>query len=141
MAFLIQVYVLYPISHNWQMLTTYILLINELKKPYARISKCELSWSGHLASFKMMLLQKILYLFRTLPISVKKVHLLAFVWKNMEPLGSHTQLLKHKHAGGVGMVDFHDYLLVTQLSQLQYWFSLYLSSPMHCCQHGGPSIH
>lgn len=65
-----------------------------------------------------MLLPQICYLFRTLP--VKKGHLLAlssilkkFVWKNMRPRSSHAQLLKHKYAGDMGMINLYNYFVAT----------------------------
>lgn len=79
----------------------------------------------------MILLPQILYLFRTLPIPVKKAHMLTinkvlrkFVWKDMKPHSSHTLLLKHKNAGGMGMTDLRDYWVATRLSQLRSWFNL-----------------
>lgn len=93
------------------------------------MSKCELSWTGRLATFKMFMLPQILYLFRTLPIPIKQTQLMVlnkilrtFVWQNMKPRSSHAQLLKHKYAGGMGMVDLRDYCVATHLSQLKSWF-------------------
>lgn len=46
-----------------------------------------------------------------------------FVWKDMKPRSSHTLLLKHKNAGGMGMTDLRDYWVATRLSQLRSWFN------------------
>lgn len=81
------------------------------------------------SSFKMMLRPQILYLFRTLPIPVKKIYILAlntilrtFVWKYMRPHSSHVLLIKHRNVGSMDMTDLCDYWVATHLSQLQSWF-------------------
>lgn len=108
----------------------YIPLINKLTKAAHCMAKCDLSWTGCLASFKMIILPQI-YIFITLAILVKKTHMQALntilrksVWKeDMRPSSPHALLLKHKYAGGMGMTDLHDYWVATHLSHIQSWFS------------------
>lgn len=48
----------------------YLPFLDTIRSRLRELSKCELSWSGHLAAFKMILLPQLLYLFRTMPILV-----------------------------------------------------------------------
>lgn len=53
----------------------YMIPIDKLTKQSMHITRQELPWSGHLASFKMVLLPQSLYPFHTLPIPRQPVHL------------------------------------------------------------------
>lgn len=48
----------------------YLPFLDRLRPKLQNLAKTELSWSGRLAAFKMMLLPQFLYLFRMLPIPV-----------------------------------------------------------------------
>lgn len=122
----------------------YSPLIEKLSKDAKKKSKCDLSWTGCLATFKKFMLPQISYLFRTLSIPIKKPHVMVLnkilknlVWQNMKPHCSHAQLLKHKCAGGMGMIDLLDYWVATHLSQFKSWFltttdRLWVDVEQHC---------
>lgn len=55
-----------PVSNLFQ--TNYYPLINEFQKEISRIQKHYISWKGRLVAYKMLLLPKLTYLFRALPI-------------------------------------------------------------------------
>lgn len=75
----------------------YLPLIDKLTRETKRLSKVELSWSGHLASFKMLLLPQILY--------------------------SKALLIKHRLAGFMGLTDLYDFFWASMLTQLKNWFT------------------
>lgn len=92
------------------------------------LTKHELSWSGQMAAFKMLVLSKMLYLFRMLPIplSYSYLHSLQsilthYVWKGKKLRSNHTKFMKHRLAGGMGYIHLKDYYLATILSQLKDW--------------------
>lgn len=83
-----------------------------------------MSWSGRLASFKMLCLPQI----HTLPISLKNIHLKALqdilkqlLWQSKHHCFSKALLIKHRLAGGMANIDFHDYFHASLLTQLRQW--------------------
>lgn len=94
----------------------YSLLLDKLSKKTSRLAKIELSWSGPLASFKMLLLPQISYIFCTLPIPIKPSHLKAlnsilrqYVWSAHRSRCSKALLTKHRSVGGMGFPEVRDY--------------------------------
>lgn len=95
-----------------------------------RLSKHEFSWAGRLAAFKMMVLPRLLYIFRTLPIPLSSSYLKSlqsvlsqFVWQGKKSRCSHTKLIKHRSTGGMGYIDIKDYYYATILSQIKEWMN------------------
>lgn len=110
------------------MAAIYLPLIDTISKESVSLANVELSWSGRLAAFKMLLLPQILYIFRTLPIPVPSVHFKAlsallsrFIWHKTRPRCSKVYLVRHRLAGGMGLVDIHDYFRASILVQLRTW--------------------
>lgn len=86
-----------------------------LLRETTNLSKHEFSWSGRLAAFKMQVLPKILYLFRTLPIPLSHAYLQSlqsiishYVWQGKNPRSRHIKLIKHRYVGGMGYIDIRD---------------------------------
>lgn len=105
----------------------YTPLLDKLSKEAKRLAKTELSLSGHLATFKMLLLPQILYIFWTLPIPLNSTHLNSlltqFIWGSKRPRCSKVLLVKHRLSGGMGLVDIHDYYRASILTQLKSWLN------------------
>lgn len=108
--------------------SNYIDTKQMLLQETAKLAKFEISWSGRLAAFKMLILPKILYTFRTLPIPLSNSYLNSlqtiisrYIWQNKKPRSSHSKIIKHRLVGGMGYPDIRDYYLATILSQLQEW--------------------
>lgn len=57
-----------PVSNLFQL--NYVPLIDNFQKELLKLQRFYLSWSGHLAAYKMLLLPKLLYIFRALPIRI-----------------------------------------------------------------------
>lgn len=106
-------------------------LHEKLTKELTHLANFELSWSGCLASYKMLILPWIFYPFRTLVVTfsakqllILKNQLKCFIWQGKRAICSHSLLLKHRLAGGMELVDVKDYYLATRLDQIQHWFKL-----------------
>lgn len=105
-------------------------LSKKVVQELAYIAKFELSWSGRLTSFKMLILPQILYLFRILATPLPSKHIQAlntllneFVWQGKRARCPHALLVKHRRAGEMGLKDIRDYYLAVCLDQLKLWFS------------------
>lgn len=92
--------------------------------------KCGLSWLGRVHAVKMTLLPRLLYLFRSLPIPIKKSFLrklqsdiISFVWSKRGYRCPSNILLRLKSQGGVGLPDLWAYYQAAQLAQLYMIFS------------------
>uniref|UniRef100_A0A803J7W0 Reverse transcriptase domain-containing protein n=1 Tax=Xenopus tropicalis TaxID=8364 RepID=A0A803J7W0_XENTR len=86
----------------------------------------EISWLGRLASIKIMILPKILYLFRTIPIRIPNKFfvllqqlLSKYVWKTKKPRISTKVLTKNKLQGGLGFPNFKKYYQASHLNFIQ----------------------
>lgn len=78
----------------------------------------------------MLVLPQILNIFQTLPIPLCSNHLKSlntlftrFIWCSKKPRCSKTLLVKHRIAGGMGLVDIQDYFRASILTQLKHWFN------------------
>lgn len=114
------------------------------------MTHCNLNWVGRLAAFKIMILPLILYLFRVLPIIIatsyfKPLTILLnnFIWKSKQPRCAWVNFLKHRSAGGMGMIDIQDYQQAVILDQIKYRFrkqekpicvDIETATPMWGCQ-------
>lgn len=81
-------------------------LINSFAQEMHRLKKFYLSWSGRLAAYKMLLLPKLFYYFRALPIQIPssfyinmQLSLSKFIWEGKRARCSHNILMKHRKQG------------------------------------------
>lgn len=116
-----------PMSNLYK--ENYAPLLSETQKETNKIGKLYLSWAGRLTAFKMSILPKNLYTFRTLPIQIPPTFFKAMqkiistlLWSKSKSRCTHDILRKHKKAGGMGVPDIHDYYIATLLDQLRFWF-------------------
>lgn len=103
--------------------------ISSIQPELNRLKSFCLSWMGRLAAYKMLILPRILYYFRALPISIPakffttaQSQLHKFVWADKKPRCSRSSLSKHKKAGGMGLPILRDYFAASILDQTKYWF-------------------
>lgn len=107
----------------------YLPLHIKIQQDLQNLTKCEFSWMGRLATYKMIQLPQILYFFRTVPIPIPvsflkslQTLLSRYVWQGKKSRCSHSRLIKNRLRGGVGYIDFHDYFSASILTQLKEWF-------------------
>lgn len=108
----------------------YLPIYQKLETDLKAWSQYELSWLGKINSIKMTLLPRLLYLFRSLPILIRKDHLcsfqskiIKFVWgKSGHRLSRHT-LFRLRTRGGLGLPNLLWYYQATRLSQLSTVYS------------------
>lgn len=103
------------------------MMISETTK----LSKHEFSWAGRLVAFKMMVLPRLLYIFRTLPIPLSSSYLNSlqsilsqYVLQGKKSRYSHAKLVKHRSTGGMRYIDIKDYYNATILSQMKEWMNI-----------------
>lgn len=108
--------------------SNYIEAKQTLIRETSKLSKFEFSWAGRLAAFKMLILPRLFYTFRTLPIPLTNSYIKSlqsiinqYIWQGKKPRCSHLKTTKHKLAGGLGYVDIKDYHLAIILSQMKEW--------------------
>lgn len=117
-------------STNNLVAANYTTYLGSLNKKLLDIGKTELSWTGRLAAFKMIILPQLLYLFRTLPIPVRnsffsKAQSLInrFLWQGKKASCAFKKITKARDAGGIGHVILKDYHTAAILSQAKFWLS------------------
>lgn len=96
--------------------------IIDIGKELHRLANFKLSWAGRI--YKMVILPKILYVFRTLTIPIKpnllcalSVQFKKLIWQRKRARCSHMHLIRHRKYGDLGMVDIADYYLASLLAQ------------------------
>lgn len=84
---------------------------------------------GRIISFKMMVLPKILYIFRTVPISLPAfffnkldTSLRSFIWKGKTARIAFSTFIRQRSKGGMGVPVIKDYYKAALLDQLKTWF-------------------
>lgn len=104
-------------------------LIKTIQADISRISKVENSWWGRIVLFKMILLPKILYVFRALPVTIPKstihklqVQMNQYIWQNKKPRLAFKLMTRRPCMGGLGLPDLHAYHLAMTLDQIRYWW-------------------
>lgn len=109
---------------------------NAFQQELSRIQKFYLTWSGRLAAYKMLILPKLIYYFRALPIplptsffTTMQKQLSRFVW-----VGKRARCLphiqsKHKSVGGMSLPVLKDYYIAAILDQLKNWFAKPITKP------------
>uniref|UniRef100_A0A8C5PIT3 Reverse transcriptase domain-containing protein n=1 Tax=Leptobrachium leishanense TaxID=445787 RepID=A0A8C5PIT3_9ANUR len=104
-------------------LLNYHPLVAQSRALCSQWSKTEVSWWGRMASVKMMLLPKLLYIFRALPIATPPSFfntlqsiLSRFVWRNKRPRVKMSTLHLPQDLGGVGLPHLKLYYSAAILS-------------------------
>lgn len=84
-------------------------LLQSLSAELEMLKSGSLTTVGRIASFKMIILPRIVYLFRTIIIPIPHVFfqklqrtLSAFIWNNQQPRSSSAATCAPKHSGGMG---------------------------------------
>lgn len=90
-----------------------------------RISKVENTWWGRIVLYKMLILPKILYVLRTLPVQIpastfQKCHtqMNNYIWQQKRPRLSLHLMNKHPRLGGMGLPNLQAYHLAMTLGQI-----------------------
>lgn len=109
----------------------YIPLLTSCKLDLQKIGKHYLSWEGRIAALKMIVLPKILYIFRALPIyvppsffkSIKGIFS-SFVWAQKKNLDAHTtqHTIPPQTNKGMGFPDAKDYYAAVILDHMRHLF-------------------
>lgn len=87
-----------------------------------------ISCIGRIAAYKMLLLPKLLYLFRSLPIKIQNKYFatinskIFFIWSSKKPRTAFGVITKHSGGGGLGVQNIQDYYLSAILDQLSHWW-------------------
>lgn len=99
-------------------------MFRKIKEDLKAWSRCDLSWLGKINAVKMTLLPRLLYLFRSLPIPIKKISLyklqskiIRFVWGKKGHRCSKELLFCLKTQGGLGLPKLWWYHQAAQLTQ------------------------
>lgn len=107
-------------------------MFHKLESDFKTWSSFQLSWLGRINSIKMTLLPRLLYLFRSLPIAIKRDHLREFQKKIIKfILGkkghsiAQRVLFSPKTQGGLGLPNLLWYYKATRLAQLSMVYSKY----------------
>lgn len=116
-----------PTSKLFQ--ANYAPLLIYCKQERNRLSKFYLTWSDRTVAFKILLLPKILYTYRALPLKIPnsffmalKRTLCAYVWQGKKSRCPYTTFSRHKQAGRMG--DMQDYHAAVVLDQPRHWITL-----------------
>lgn len=105
-------------------------LLKTVQADLDRIARVGLPWLGRVTIYKMIVLPKILYILRTLIISIParifhqfQVQMSKFIWQNKKPRLSLLLMRKKLHHGGMGLPDLKAYHIAVTLHQiLVAWF-------------------
>lgn len=118
----------FPITNIYNI--NYSPLVTTIQQELSRIQNCFLTWSGRLAAYKMLILPKLLYYFRTLPIPIPssffttmQKQILNFVWTGKKARCSSHLQSRHKSVRGMGLPLLKDYYTAAVLDQLKNWFT------------------
>lgn len=104
--------------------------MDKLPREFKPLSNYEFTIARQVAAFKLMILPKLLYLFRTDTIFLSTGYIKAlqtivnrFIWKNKKPWSPMHVMTSAKQFGGIGAPDLRNYYLASILSQLQFWWT------------------
>lgn len=108
-------------------------MYHKLEQDLKYWSKQNLSWLGRVNAVKMTLMPRLLYLFRALPIPLRRDHLqsfqnkiLKFIWGGSGYRIKQQTLYLSRKQGGLGLPHLHRYYLASRLAQL---FVIYREKP------------
>lgn len=108
----------------------FLPLLSQIEEEFHQLRKIHLSWLGRIAAYKMQILPKLLYYFRTLPIPIPQLFfeklaskLRQFIWDGKKPRISLSKLYESKQSGGVSLPNAQAYYYAAVLSQTRFWFS------------------
>lgn len=114
----------------------YFPLISKMQQELSKIQKHYLTWGGRLAAYKMLILPKLIYFFRALPIPIPtsfftamQKQLLNFVWAGKRARFPVSLQRLHKSVGGLGTPSLKDYYMEAILDQLKGWFEQPTTKP------------
>lgn len=104
--------------------------LESLPQQLSYLKSQELSTAGRIATLKMLILPKLLYLFRTLIIPLPNTFLSSvqklftqYIWNHKPPRCSLTIMLKHRRQGGMGVPNVLSYYKACVMDQIKYWWT------------------
>ncbi|XP_063816354.1 uncharacterized protein LOC135055814 [Pseudophryne corroboree] len=117
-----------PSSSHPTVECNYLPLLAQFRTLTKQWTNYEISWLGRLSSIKMMLLPKILYLFRAIPYLVpftllNKFYAVmsTFIWKGKKPRIARNRLFRSKDKGGLAFPNLELYQHACLLDQIKDW--------------------
>lgn len=103
-------------------------MISKLKKTLHSWSQLRISFLGRITALRMVILPRLLYLFRSLPIRVSKSYLHTiqtfmnkFIWQNKAPRFAKEVLYRSSKSGGLGVPRIWHYYIACRLAQQAQW--------------------
>lgn len=106
------------------MKTNYLALLVAITRDFSHIATYKISWLGRIVAFKMLVLPKLLYYFRAMPIILLpsffrsvEVTLKSVIWQVKKARIPYNPLIKHKSLGGVSLPIMSSYYRATILDQ------------------------
>lgn len=104
-------------------------LLKSLQIEINRLSHNEHSWLGWIVLYKMLILPKILYILRTLPIPIpgsifSQLHkqMNRSIRQNKKPWLSFALMNKHFHMVSLGLPNLQAYNFAVTMDQIKYWW-------------------
>lgn len=106
-------------------------IIDHTKKDLCRWSTLPLSLVGRINKVKMVILPKLLYLFRTVPIFLPRSyfkeldkHISTYIWNKTIPRVCKSVLERRKAEGGLALPNFLHYYWAANISKLITWYNV-----------------
>lgn len=105
-------------------------LLRQTQGDLKNLGPADLAPTGRIEAFKMLILPKILYLFRTVPIDLPLSFFRKFqsifsqyIWAGKRPRCAFSTLVAKRLAGSMGTPDLKIYHSAVQLDQIKYWWN------------------
>uniref|UniRef100_A0A803TRG2 Reverse transcriptase domain-containing protein n=1 Tax=Anolis carolinensis TaxID=28377 RepID=A0A803TRG2_ANOCA len=118
-------------KNNQLLELNYITKWKEIRRDLDAWKNLNLSLLGRVATIKMTILPKILYLFQNIPIirnnnlfKVWQWDISRFIWNNKKPRIKHSTMITPKNKGGVGLPDLRMYHEACAMDWLKEWTNL-----------------
>lgn len=106
-------------------------LLRDIQNDLNRLARVNNSWLGRIVLYKMIILPKILYVLRALPIAIpNKVfsqfhsQMSKFIWQNRKPRLSLSTMNRRLQMGGLGLPNLKAYHAAVTLDQIRYWWHM-----------------
>uniref|UniRef100_A0A8C6VPD0 Immunoglobulin V-set domain-containing protein n=1 Tax=Naja naja TaxID=35670 RepID=A0A8C6VPD0_NAJNA len=113
----------------WQ--DNYIKILKQIKKDLDNWNKMQISFLGRIATIKMNILPKVLYLFQTIPILTNNFFfteldkmVMKFIWAGKRAKIKKKYLQNDRGRGGFGLLDWEIYYKATILVWIRDWVKL-----------------